>query len=241
MKIFYLVVNSNGLKNVLFNVIIFLLAILKSEIMAQNTPQVSSNREYNIQLKNNIFKPGHAIQILVYPDTTSFLHNTFPIDADGYVFLPIMGKVKVSDKSESEFTQYIKLNYSKYLRVPDVQIRILIRLSILGGFNRPGLYYIDDNATLWDLVKLANGTIEGKGLREMKWERDKSIVKSDLIPYFEASKSLKDIGVKSGDQFWTPSPNQPGFIDNLAKLIPFISVGIASYTLYLTYQIAFNR
>ena len=54
------------------------------------------------------FKPGDGILISTFPDTTSFLNNTFPIDDMGFVDFPIVGKVAVSSMSNEELGTFIK-------------------------------------------------------------------------------------------------------------------------------------
>lgn len=183
-------------------------------------------------------RPGDAIQILVYPDTTSFLHSIFRVDGEGNIFLPVVGKVRVTDMSEQEFIQFIKDNFSNYLKGPTLQVRHLIGLSLLGGFNRPGMYYIDQNFTLWQLIQMAGGTVHENGLKTMRWERSKKVINDDLITYIQSGQSLKNIGMKSGDQIWTKTPGQPGILQKSTQIVlPFVSVAVSVYTLYLTYYL----
>lgn len=199
-------------------------------------------QERKVQIYDSIFKPGDAIQISVFPDTSSFLHNIFPIDGKGFVFLPIVGKTQVVAMSETEFINFLSKNFTQYLRTPTIQVRPLIRVSVLGGFIRPSLYYVDPNSTLWDVIYRAGGTIREEGLKKMRWERNKKNIETDLIPYIQSGKSLAEIGFRSGDQIWTPTPGIPSFWDNLLRYgMPLISVGISAYTLYYTTQLAFVR
>lgn len=183
-------------------------------------------------------RPGDAIQILVYPDTTSFLHDIFRVDGEGNIFLPVVGKVRVTDMSEQEFIQFIKDNFSNYLKGPNLQVKHLIGLSLLGGFHRPGMYYIDQNITLWQLIQMAGGTVHENGLKTMKWERSKKVINDDLISYIQSGQSLRNIGMKSGDQIWTKTPGQAGFLERSTQIVlPFVSVAVSVYTLYLTYYL----
>jgi protein involved in polysaccharide export with SLBB domain len=187
------------------------------------------------------FRPGDAVQIRIYPDTTSFLHQVFSIDGEGYVFLPIIGKQRIIGMSHSQFIGFLKNNYSPYLKTPNIQVRPLMRISALGGFARPDLYYIDPNATLWNLVHKAGGTRAENGLKKMKWERNKKTIASDLIPEYQSGKSLTQIGFRSGDQVWTPTPGKPTVWN---KILPALGVAISllnMYGWYLTIQLQTQR
>ena len=60
----------------------------------------------------------------------------------------------------------------------------------------------------------------------------------DLIYYYQSGRSLKSIGIQSGDQIWTKTPGQLGFFQKAGQIVlPFVSVAISTYTLYLTYYL----
>lgn len=191
-----------------------------------------------------IFKPvpsrpfvaGDAVQISTYPDTLSFLHHIFPIDDDGYVDLPLYGKVKITDMSKEEFVAFIKEYYQDYLRFPNVQVKPMIRASILGGVRFPNMYYIDPDRSLWDLLKMAGGTIDEDGLKKMRWERDRKTVDDNLIPYLQSGISLAKMGFRSGDQIWVRTPTKPTVLRQIRDFLPIISLGITVFTIWYTIQ-----
>lgn len=234
---------NKTIKNQLALFMLYLLVYIsfqpvKKSLYAETPNPEPPQQRSNILFNQPTFKAGDAVKISVYPDTTSFLHNIFPIDGEGAINLPVLGKIVVTKMSKSELEDFIKNNYSQYLRVPNVQVQPLIRASLLGGFNEPGLYFIDKYATMWDLVQLAHGTTMEDGLKKMKWERNRKTIQSNLIPFFESGKSLADIGFKSGDQIWTPSPDRTNFVDRLIQLMPFATAAITGLTLYYTVQLS---
>lgn len=204
---------------------------LRSEIPTESEPIGQSQSSAS----NMIFRPGDAVEVQVFPDTASFLHNIFPIDGKGYVFLPIVGRTQISAMSETEFVSYLNKNFSPYLRTTDIQVRPMIRASLLGGFARPNLYYVDPNQTLWELVMMAGGTLGEEGLKKMKWERNKKIIADDLIAYYQSGRSLSELGFKSGDQLWTPTPDRPNALDRFLQYgMPLITLTITVYFFWYT-------
>jgi protein involved in polysaccharide export with SLBB domain len=180
-------------------------------------------------------KPGDAIQIFAHPDTASFLHDIYPIDGRGNIFLPMVGKVSIMKYEKKDFIKFVQTYYEQYLLSPNVQVLHLIPISLLGGFNKPGLYYIDLNSTIWQVIQEAGGTIQDDGLRKMKWKRKKKVLKSNLFELIESSKSISELGFQSSDQLITPSPNKPGVLAKTAQILPYVAIIIQGYTVYITW------
>lgn len=182
------------------------------------------------------FKPGDGVAINAFPDTTSFLNNIFPIDDRGFAEFPIVGKVKVSAMSSDELTNYLRETFKAWLRNPNIYVKPVVRVSLLGGFARPGLYYVDYNSTLWDVVRLAGGPILQEGIYDMRWERGGKKRKGNLTQYFESGISLKRMGFQSGDQLRTP-PEVETFWDQFrTDIIPLVTFATSMALLYWTYQ-----
>ncbi len=185
------------------------------------------------------FVPGDAVFISTFPDTTSFLNNIFPIDDRGYVELPILGKVKISQMSEAEFKQFLKENFQDYLRYPYIYIKPMIRVSVLGGVFRPNFYYVDPHQSLWEVLYMAGGTIDEDGLKQMRWERDGKVIEDNLIPYLQNGTSLKAMGFRSGDQIWVRTPTKPTLVEEIMRYTPLVTMAVTITTLWLTYQRTF--
>ena len=114
-----------------FYFITFLSFFSVQELRAEIPASKPLPQERAAQTFNPIFRPGDAVQISVYPDTSSFLHNVFPIDGKGFIFLPVVGKTQVVAMNETEFINFLSKNFTQYLRTPTIQVRILIRASAL--------------------------------------------------------------------------------------------------------------
>ena len=192
----------------------------------------------NKQLNDEyLFKPGDGLFISTFPDTSSFLNGTFSIDENGCVEFPIIGRVKITQMKKSEIIDFIKGNFQQFTRSQNIYIKPMLRVSVLGGVVRPGLYYFDYNSSLWELLQMVGGTVKEDGLKKMHWERDRDNVVGDLIPFYETGVSLKKMGFKSGDQLWSPSPDAKTFWDRITgDILPVLTFGTTIVFFYLTYQ-----
>ena len=193
-----------------------------------------------------VFIPGDALEITVYPDTASFPNGIYPIDDKGYAYLPILGYKKVADKTVSRLETLLKEAYVNYLPQPNIQVRPLIRVSLLGGFTRPGLYWVDPRENMWSIVQHAGGTMREDGLEKLKWRRNRVTISKDLIPHIESGESLQSIGFKSGDQVRvTYRPRQrfwDVFRSDVLPLLSFTISAVASAaSVYIAYQMYQER
>jgi len=222
--------------------VLFLLLIIHMEYNVSFGQNLNNNQSDSVKLLKgekyfrDLLVPGNALEIIVFPDSTSFLNNIYPIDDQGNILLPILGKVNIMKKSYSELTNFLVNSYSQYLKYPFIQVKPLIRISILGGVQRPGMYYIDPTFSLWHLIRISGGPLEEDGLKKMRWERDRKTVRKDLIPLLESGQSLLSVGFKSGDQIWVPSPTRPSLLTKINRVLPLITFGVTAFTIYLYFQ-----
>jgi protein involved in polysaccharide export with SLBB domain len=202
----------------------------------ENTTDQDSVSQNNAA-SNLPFKPGDGVEVSSFPDSLEIVNKVYPITELGYIDLPIYGKVKITDMTKVQLENFFKEKYREYLRFPNIQVKPVIRVSVLGGVPTPGFYYFDPDLSLWELINKTGGTIDEDGLEDMKWERDRGAVKKNLIPYLQSGISIKNIGIQSGDQIWVKTPGKPGLIEKLSKFFPIFTFLTGVFTFYYTYQI----
>jgi protein involved in polysaccharide export with SLBB domain len=210
-----------------------------TQVNNQNEGRNNNSQTFNkYQLTDaKPFKPGDGILINTFPDTTSFLNNAFPIDDMGYVDFPIVGKVLVSSMTSEELNSYLATNFQQYIRTPNISIKPLMRISLLGGFTTPGLYYVEYSTSIWGAVRLAGGPTLETGIEQMVWERNGEEVVDDLMPYFEKGISLRNMGFKSGDQITTPTDRGATLRESVEFVLGLATFATSLYMVYLTYQL----
>lgn len=86
------------------------------------------------------------------PSKTGYL-----VDSEGYIELPVLGRIKVSGKSRNELMIELKQKYSQYLNQPVVIIQIQnYKITVLGDVQRPGTFQIpNERITLLEAIGLA--------------------------------------------------------------------------------------
>lgn len=95
-----------------------------------------------------------SIQLWAYPEITPPIQDKsnssvgYPIDMDGYIQLPLVGRTHIAGKSLSETNRYLHSQFAKYLKHPDVVVRVLSyegrRYFVNGQVMRSGQYTLND-------------------------------------------------------------------------------------------------
>jgi polysaccharide biosynthesis/export protein len=87
------------------------------------------------------------------------------VDKNGYVILPLIGKVFVKDKTTDKVRDEINYKAAEYYKDPIVNVRFAnFKITVLGEVNRPSTYVMpNEKVTLLDALGMAGDlTIYGK-------------------------------------------------------------------------------
>ena len=93
--------------------------------------------------------------------------NSYLVDASGNISFPMVGQIKMAGLSRDEALLKLKKELQKYIKEPEVNLRILnYKISVQGEVNRPGVFPISsERITLPEAISLA-GDLTGYGKRE---------------------------------------------------------------------------
>ncbi|MBN2037592.1 MAG: polysaccharide biosynthesis/export family protein [Chitinispirillaceae bacterium] len=188
------------------------------------------------------FQAGDGIRIIAYPDSAGFPSGVYAIDSHGYADLPIVGYINVVETAPKQIEELLIEKYAAYLPRLSVIVRPVYRISLLGGFLQPGLYWIDPRESLWNAVQKAGGTHRDDGIKKIRWVRDSGRVTKNILPYFQSGASLYSIGFKSGDQLCvTPMPRRQLMESIQTNVLPFFTIVLTAASVYATYQYYTSR
>jgi polysaccharide biosynthesis/export protein len=108
--------------------------------------------------------PGDSVNIQVYGQAD--MTTTVNVSDDGTIRMPLAGPVQVAGLSPAEASQRIEkaLKDGKFLVDPHVTLTIVVsnsqRVSVSGQVGKPGVYPIESNTTIFDLLAMAGGALE---------------------------------------------------------------------------------
>jgi polysaccharide biosynthesis/export protein len=89
------------------------------------------------------------------------------VTQEGTLALSLLGDVQAAGKTTSDLEQELRERYSKYIRNPQVGVRVSQfhsqRISVLGAVRNPNVYELSGPKTLVDLLAIAGGITEKAG------------------------------------------------------------------------------
>ncbi|MBE0442855.1 polysaccharide biosynthesis/export family protein [Psychrobacter sp. FME13] len=147
------------------------------------------------------------INLVDYPDLTpSGVSNTsnpyasgFPVDQQGFIQFPLIGRIKASGISVPQFTANLRGQLQRYLKYPDPQVKVVNyrgnKFFIDGEVNQPGEFVIADTpVSLYGAISMAGGaTATGDSNSIVLNRKGKS--------YNIGLQSLREVG-SSGNQIY---------------------------------------
>ncbi|OTG63830.1 polysaccharide biosynthesis/export family protein [Acinetobacter silvestris] len=109
-----------------------------------------------------------SIQLWAYPEITppsqdkSGASVGYPIDSNGYVQLPLVGQVRIAGKTLAETNRFLRSQFAKYLKQPDVVVRVLSyegqRYFVNGQVMKSGQYTLNDQpVSIYTAISNAGG------------------------------------------------------------------------------------
>ncbi|WP_312087436.1 polysaccharide biosynthesis/export family protein [Acinetobacter variabilis] len=126
----------------------------------------TSHRRYQLS-------PGDILSIYLwaYPELSSSggissdqsaQANGFQIDSEGYIHFPIVGRYQAAGKSLKQVTRELRNQLSRYLKNPDVIVRIVSyqgqRYSVQGNVIKSGQFYLSDQpVSVYTALGMAGG------------------------------------------------------------------------------------
>jgi len=103
---------------------------------------------------SNVFAQATSLYTL---DPYSAYMTSFTVDKEGFIELPVIGKILVSGKTATQVGEMIKDSMVNILSHPMVTVKLVNQyISVLGEVTRPGhIVYSQDQLTIYDALGLA--------------------------------------------------------------------------------------
>jgi polysaccharide export outer membrane protein len=125
-----------------------------------------------------IIMPQDRLKISIYrnPETSRYVSsdigqdfdsNGILVDAKGYIYLPLIEKVKVAGLSQGEASALLTRRFKKYLKIPLISLEVLNkRIYVIGEVNKPGPVTLDrEKMTLLEAIAYA-GDLTDAAIRD---------------------------------------------------------------------------
>lgn len=147
------------------------------------------------------------------------LSGSYPVDHDGFVPFPLLGRVKAAGLATKEFAAHLKELLEKdYLVNPHVIVSVKEYLSqkvhVLGGADRAGLYYLKGPTTLLEILSTAGGFSRTAGNQLILVRNHRppggetasgNVILRLNLEKIQAGDAAENIRVEDGDTIFVPA------------------------------------
>jgi polysaccharide biosynthesis/export protein len=135
----------------------------------ENTPKKSTENPIlsDKESENYRYRIGLLDQLQVEVYNHLELTKVYNVSEQGTISIPRSTKtIFVLCKTESQVADEIKSEYRRFLRQPDVNVRVATQnsqpVAVIGAVEKPSNFYLNRRITLLELIAYAGGPKEGK-------------------------------------------------------------------------------
>ena len=147
-------------------------------------------------------RPGDVVKIQVFGHNE--LSGEFPIDENFLLLLPIVGEFSVDSMTVGVLRARIRREFGQLYTQSFVSVVPLFRVSVLGEVVHPGLFSVDPTMTIYEVVAMAGGSTRNARENKIRLLRGGQEVALPINAAALARATLREIGVRSGDQVYVP-------------------------------------
>lgn len=137
----------------------------------------------------------------------------YPIDQQGYIQFPLIGRIKASGLSLPQFTAQLRSQLQRYLKYPDPQVQVLKYRSnnffIDGAVRQPGEFSIEDRpVSLYTALSMAGGVGPEGDSNNLVLTRNGTNYELGLLDLQNMGISASRIYLRDGDSIHVNSRNR---------------------------------
>ena len=208
------------------------------EALAQRLGSGGSNQDLLARVRTRLtegdFQPGDRIRLEVQGEPA--LTDTFAVEPDRSLRLPppTVGSLPLKGVLRSEIEPALVEYVKRFLQPPVVvRARPLVRLSVQGEVNHPGIYAVPADAPLGDVLMAAGGTTPSSNFKKLRVERDGKQIwnAQEFQRALAQGTSIDAARLHEGDQIVIGRRNDRGIGENLNFLWVVVSLAGGVYGL----------
>ena len=149
-----------------------------------------------------LLRPGDVVKVQVFGHDE--LSGEFTIDENFNLLLPIVGEFSAKDMTVADMRARIRREYGQLYTQSFVSVVPLFRVSVLGEVMHPGLFSVDPTMTVYEVIAMAGGSTRNAKESRIRLIRNGQEVALPINAGTLARATLREIGVRSGDQVYVP-------------------------------------
>ncbi|MFP4249093.1 MAG: SLBB domain-containing protein [Armatimonadota bacterium] len=151
-----------------------------------------------------VIGPGDELAVRVWTDRIEHINATPTVDADGNIYVELIGAVNVAGETISEVRNDLSERFSHFFDRAEVNVGLartrVIEVRVTGDVTRPGKYRLSGAVTVFSALYAADGPSEVGSLRRVRLIRsDEPAVEIDLYDYLLEGDPRGDLSLRPED------------------------------------------
>ncbi len=192
-----------------------------------STPAVAAHAS---SFKDAAILPGDRIVIEIFRHDK--MSGTMDVTADTSVQHPVLGKIPLAGKTIEEAEQMLSQLISNLnIDTETFTIMVQIKAAIMGEVRSPGIYYLNTNNSLNDLLALSGGITTNANLKKVIIFNSNRYERLDFLAHIE-NGDIEDIYIRSGDTVLIPVKRTlADSINMISTLVSTIAIIVSMFLL----------
>ncbi len=154
-----------------------------------------------------ILGPGDVLRVSVIQENNQTVNLTLSVSPIGFIFLPLVGSIKVLNMSLSDATREISRQLIRFYPRSNIYVDLInvrkINVVITGEVANPGNYKVSALSTLDDVIKLARLKTSASS-RNIQIRRGNKILEVDYLRFLKYGDVNQNPYIEEGDLIYVP-------------------------------------
>jgi len=156
-----------------------------------------------------VLGPGDQLAVRVWTDAIEHVAATPVIDAEGQIYLELLGEVTVAGERLSSAREMITRRYHTFFNRAEVSVGLtrtrVIEVRVTGDVRRPGTHLLSGAATLFSALNAARGPNDVGSFRAIRLvRRGEEPLVIDLYDYLLRGEIDADVPLEPNDTIFVP-------------------------------------
>ena len=211
-------------------IIAILMAFVCFLIPAIAAAQAATDRSAAQAVANYVVQPGDVLSVLIWgwPTQADKLEGKFPVEANGRVYLPVVGAVDIAGKTTERVQADLRQRLAGEQSQAVIVIEPLFAVAVNGEVRLPSVYDFRPGQTVFDAISRAGGYAQ-------EADREKVLLVRDGSPQTLSAGNASDLAallartpLRSGDRLQVYARKRT----NITAYLNILQTAIAAVTLY---------
>jgi polysaccharide biosynthesis/export protein len=183
----------------ILSILVALLCFLQPQALAGQT---AVDRNQAQAVASYVVQPGDVLSLTIwgYPSPADKLEGRFPVEANGRVYLPVVGQVDVAGKTTERVQAEVRQRIAAEQSQAVISIEPFFVVGVNGEVHLPNVYDFRPGQTVFDAVVRAGGYTLEADRKKLLLVRDGQPQTVEADDANELATQLAQMPLRSGDR-----------------------------------------